>query len=314
MSTVAILAPLSVAACFGLLGPHLARRLPPRDATWLISIGAVVSALSAVAVLGLLGTVLLGQLPDLASLGHWSSSTLRRRSPIEPGIGALSLLAVLVSGVAAAFVGARRALAVLAAYRACGGIAAEGDLVVIDGTQPSAVAVPGRPGRIVVSRSLLRLLSPGERRVLLAHERAHLSAGHHWHRSAVALAIAANPLLTPLSGAITYATERWADERAAADLGDRRGTARALARVALLTGRSARQGEPRLAIGRQAVSARVSALLSDAPTPQPMLALATIALLTLGLLATLMVEKEIEHLFELAGHVYRTAATRGGAG
>lgn len=307
MSTAAIVAPLFVATCFGILGPYLARRLPPPHATWLISVGAVLSALSAAAVLCLIGAVLVGQLLDLTGIGHWSATTLRDRSPTEPGVAVLALLAVSASGAAVAFVGRRHALAVYAAHRACRGMTAAGELVVTDETEPSAVAVPGRPGRIVVSRSLLQMLSPGERRVVLAHERAHLAAGHHWHRSAVALAIAANPLLTPLRGAIAYATERWADERAAAELGDRRRTAGALARVALLTGSSTRDGFPRLAAGRDAVAARVSALLADAPEPRPALSLATIGLLALGLLATLALEKDVEHLFELAGRVYQAS-------
>ncbi|MGN6815661.1 MAG: M56 family metallopeptidase [Solirubrobacterales bacterium] len=309
MSTVAIIAPLLAATCFGVLGPHLARCLPPRHATWLISVGAVVSALSAATVLCLVGAALVGQFLDLAGFGHWSAATLREHSPTEPGVAALALLAALASGGAVAFVGCRQALVVLAAFRASKGMAAGGELVVIEEAEPSAVAVPGRPGRIVVSRSLLQALSPGERRVVLAHERAHLEGGHHWHRSAVALAIAANPLLTPLRGAITYATERWADERAAAELGDRRRAADALARVALLTNGSTRYGFPRLAAGRDAVPARVSALLADAPEPRPALSLAMIGLLVLGLLATFVLEKDIEHLFELAGHVYQ--ASRG---
>jgi Zn-dependent protease with chaperone function len=304
MSAAAIVAPLVVAACLSLAGPRVARRLPPRHATWLISVGAIVSALSTAAVLCLLGAVLLGQVPDLAGIGHWSTETLRRHAPAEPVVGVLALLGALAGAGAVAFVGARQAVAMRASYGACRGMDGDHDLVVIDGPQRAAVAVPGRPGRIVVSRSLLRLLSPGERRVLLAHERAHLEAGHHWHRSAVALATAANPLLRPLRGAIAFATERWADERAAAELGDRREAARALARVALLSGGTS-PGEPGLAMGGQAVTARVSALLADPPRPRPALSLAMIALLVLALGAALVVESEIESLFDLAVHVYR---------
>jgi Zn-dependent protease with chaperone function len=252
----------------------------------------------------MLGAVLVGQLPDVAGLGRWSTSTLREHSPTEPGVDALSLLGTLLSGVAVGIVGTRRALATLAAHRACREMRGEGGLVVIDGESPSAVAVPGRPGRVLVTDSLLRLLTPGERRVVLAHERAHLDAGHHWHRSAVALAIAANPLLWRLAGAITFSTERWADERAAAELGDRRGAARALARVALLTCRSSPE-RPLLAAGDRAVSARVTALLADAPPPRPELIVATVALFAVGLTATLMVGNRVEDLFELAAHAYR---------
>jgi Zn-dependent protease with chaperone function len=306
MSTAAILSPLLVAAALGLIGPHLARRLPPRDATWLITVGAVVSALSLTAVLFLLSAVLVGQVPDLAGIGHWSPATLREDSPIEPGFGAVALLAAAASAGAMVFVGARQARAMVAAQRAFRGVAGGEDLVVVDGAEPSAFAIPGRPGRVVVTRSLLRLLSPGERRVVLAHERAHLEAGHLWHRSAVALAIAANPLLRPLGGAIAYATERWADERAAAELGDRSGAARALARVALVSGWSAHR-HPRLAASQLAVPARVSALLGDPPRHRPVLSAVTIALLVFAIAAAIAVEMRIESVFDLAVHVYRVS-------
>src|SRR5262249_34531902 len=149
----------------------------------------------------------------------------RRHAPTEPGVGVLCLLAAFASAAAVIVVGARRARGVVFAFRACRELGASGDLVVIDGAHLSAAAIPGRPGRIVITRSLLRLLSPTERRLVLAHERAHLEGGHHWHRIAVALATAANPLLRPLRNAITLATERWADERAAVELGDRDGAA-----------------------------------------------------------------------------------------
>ena len=306
MSTAAILAPLFVAAALGLIGPHLARRLPPREATWLISAGAVVCALSAVAVLFLLAAALVGQFPGLAVIGNWSAATLREDSPIEPGVGVISLLAATASAGAMAFVGARQVRAMLSARHALKGVAGGQDLVVIDGPEPSAFAVPGRPGRIVVSRALLRQLTPGERRVLLAHERAHLEAGHVWHRSAVAVATAANPLLRPLSGAIAYATERWADERAANALGDRNGAARALARVALLSGGSD-HWHPGLAAGRLAVPARVSALLADPPRHRPVLSAVTISLLVLAIAAAIVVEMRIESVFDLAVHVHRVS-------
>jgi hypothetical protein len=62
-----------------------------------------------------------------------------------------------------------------------------------------------------------------------------------------------------------------------------------------------------MAIGQQPVSARVGALLADAPRSQPVLSLVTIALLVLALAATLMVEKHVEDLFELAGQVYQAS-------
>jgi Zn-dependent protease with chaperone function len=306
MSSAAIVSPLLVAAALGMAGPQLARRLPPRDATWLISAGAVVSALSLGAVLLLIGSVLVAQVPDIEGIGHWSAAILREDSPTEPVIGAVALLAALAGAGAALVAAIRQTRAMRAAARAVDGLAGGQSLVVIDGGEPGAFAIPGGRGRIVVTRSLLRRLSPGERRVLLAHERAHLEARHHWHRSVVSLAIAANPLLWPLRGAIAYATERWADERAATELGDRVGAARALARVALLSGGAAHR-HPRLAAGQLAVPARVSALLADPPRHRPVLSAATIALMALAIAAAIAVEMRVESIFDVAVHVYRAS-------
>ncbi|HEY2053571.1 MAG TPA: M56 family metallopeptidase [Solirubrobacterales bacterium] len=312
MTTAAIIASLSVGALFGGLGPYLARRLPPRHATWLISVGASVSTLAGIAVLVLVGASLLGQLSDLLGLGHWSSSTLRHHAPAEPGVGALALVGAAASGGVLALVATRRGLEMWRAYRTCDALAGAPRLLVVDDPDAGAVAIPGRPGRIVVSRSLLARLSPFERRVVLAHERAHLAAGHHWHRSVVAVAAAANPLLRPLVGAVGFTTERWADERAAEEIGDRRGAARALARVALLTGGAGSGRQPELAIDGRPVAARVSALLGDAPPPRPLLTAATISILLVALVAAMVVERDVEHLFELAGHVHRAAAVQAG--
>jgi hypothetical protein len=47
VTTAAIIVSLSAGALLGGLGPHLTRRMPPRHATWLISISASVTALAA---------------------------------------------------------------------------------------------------------------------------------------------------------------------------------------------------------------------------------------------------------------------------
>jgi len=70
---------------------------------------------------------------------------------------------------------------------------------------------------------MLRALSGPERRVLLAHERAHAAWNHYLFTTAARLAAAANPLLRPLAAEVGYTVERWADERAASLTGDRNG-------------------------------------------------------------------------------------------
>jgi hypothetical protein len=300
MTTAAIVVALAMASCFGPLAARLADRLPPRHAAWLISAGSVASALSALTVLALLASDLVGQLPLFAHEGHWSGAALRHHELTEPGVAAVAMALLLAAGAGLAVAARRLGLALLAAYRASSEMA--GELVVLPSGPAQAAAVPGRPGRVVVAESLLAALSSGERRALLAHERAHLAHGHHWHRGAVALAAAANPLLRPLRASIVYSTERWADEDAAAAVGERRDVATALARVALLSQGSA--AAARLALAAQAVPARVTALLGGPPRPRPLLVAALAVIPLVGIVAVADLLEQTDRLFDLAAHVY----------
>jgi Peptidase family M48 len=300
MTTAAIVVALAMASCFGPLAARLADRLPPRHAAWLISAGSVASALSALTVLALLASDLVGQLPLFAHEGHWSGAALRHHELTEPGVAAVAMALLLAAGAGLAVAARRLGLALLAAYRASSEMA--GELVVLPSGPAQAAAVPGRPGRVVVAESLLAALNSGERRALLAHERAHLAHGHHWHRGAVALAAAANPLLRPLRASIVYSTERWADEDAAAAVGERRDVATALARVALLSQGSA--ASARLALAAQAVPARVTALLARPPRARPLLVAALAVIPLVGIVAVADLLEQTDRLFDLAAHVY----------
>lgn len=297
MTRVALLLPLVVAAGFGLCAPLLARRLPPRQATWLLSAGSALAALSGLAVLGLVGSVLLGEQAPIAREGHWSGAALRARAPVDAvvaGGGLAAAVAAIAAGLHAAL---RRARALRATHKLCRALPAAADgLVVVADPGAGAYAVPGRPGRIVVAQRLLAELSAPERRALLAHERAHLRHGHHWHVAAVALAAAVNPLLLPARRAAGHAVERWADEEAALAAGDRRVVATALARTALLTG----ERPAALAAAAHAVPLRVAALLAAPPRPRPRLAGAAVLLLLVGACAAALATARTEDLFDLA--------------
>jgi beta-lactamase regulating signal transducer with metallopeptidase domain len=112
---------------------------------------------------------------------------------------------------------------------------------------------------------MLGALSAEERRVLLAHERAHLAHRHGRLCTVVTLADAVNPFLAPVRRTVVFLVERWADERAAAVVGDRACTARALARAALTAGCQ----EPSHGLGftDRAVTRRIAAL-QTAPPPR----------------------------------------------
>jgi peptidase M48-like protein len=96
-----------------------------------------------------------------------------------------------------------------------------------------AFAAPGRHRRVVVSRGMLRLLSPAQQRALVAHERAHLRYRHVVFAQSARLAAAANPLLRPVVHAVETSLERWADAAAVRAVGNAAIVAHAVATAAL---------------------------------------------------------------------------------
>jgi len=242
----------------------LCGRLHPALASWLAVVSGLVLCCCAFVVLALLMFVSLSTLSVFARFGHWSPTTLQQLDlvnlPVDLAAGAL--LAVFAT---AGIVVARRRLRALAdAYRAARRCQDGGELTVVVDERPLAHALPGRPGRIVVSTSMLAALTPAERRALLAHERAHLDRRHHLFVVVIDVLAAANPLLRPLAGTIRFTTERWADEIAAGQVGDRTLVARAVGRAAL-AGRGPSGGAVAMAATAGPVPRRVTALLTAPP-------------------------------------------------
>ena len=230
---VLILLSLLFPLAAGPLARTVTARVEPRLATWLMAAGALLLAGTSCGALGLLVLSELVRLPLLARLGHWSSSIVQGGG--LPG-GWTSLAAGIVLGaalIAAATFAVRRGRALTDAGRHARDLPGRGQLVVTGDEAADAYAVPGRPGRIVVSTGMLGVLDASGRAALLAHERAHLSNRHHWFTGVARLAAAANPLVRPLADAVEYTVERWADEAAAAAVGDRGLVARAIASAAL---------------------------------------------------------------------------------
>lgn len=247
---------------------RLAESLPPRAAAWLLTGCAAALAGCTTAALGLLLAAGVLRLPPVAALGHLSLPLLG-----DSGDGAVT---VPVAAAAAGLLGAcalavarhaRRHRAELRTARhATGAHPASGDLVVLPDPAPEAYALPGRPGRVVVTAGMLRTLPAAEREALFAHERAHLAGRHHLFLLTVTLSAACHPLLRSLRAPLAYALERWADEAAASRVGDRRVTARAIGRAALAARPDARaphRPSGVLAATAGPVPRRVAALLAD---------------------------------------------------
>jgi Zn-dependent protease with chaperone function len=271
---------------FPLLSAPMARtaagRVEPRRATWLMTGAALVLAGTSCGALGLLVLSALVRIPALARLGHLSLGVVAAGG--LPSLWTSSFAGVLLGAavLAAGTFALRRARALADARRHARDLPGRGELVVTGDAAADAYTVPGRPGRIVVSAGMLDVLDEGGRTALLAHERAHLTSRHHWFTAGARLAAAANPLVRPLATAVEFGVERWADEAAAAAVGDRRLVAEAIARAAvaakatrphrsvaaalgavLPSSRRRRSADPLAGAGP--VPRRVAALLAPAP-------------------------------------------------
>jgi Zn-dependent protease with chaperone function len=300
--SIAVVTTLAVALLFAATAPTLGRRLPPAPATRVLVVGSLTVTASAVFVLAVVAFTWVGQLPDIAALGPWSTVALRRADPIpdSAAIGAALLLSVLTAQASWSI--ARRCRALLAVQRDCRHLPHVDSLVVVDTDRPDAFTTPDRRGRIVVTTGLLRALGPAERRVVLAHETSHRDHRHPWWVLAAELAAAVNPLLTPTAHAVAHTVERWADEDAATAVTDRRLAARTLARTALLMHeRPARTPDSALGVLTAAVPSRVQALLAPPPRRRPAVVTLLVALALVSTLGAAAVQHSGERLFEHAG-------------
>ncbi|GAB1326136.1 M56 family metallopeptidase [Streptomyces sennicomposti] len=237
--------------------------LHPRTATRLLTAVAVVMSVCSTLCLALLMVVGTAQLPGNPLPDGWSDPEVRAAVPYDGIAGRAAIPALAAVAAVCGRTLWRHRRVTRRARRALSGLPGRRVVVLPDDT-PYAYALPGGPGRIVVTAALLAGLRPAERRALFAHERAHLAARHHRHLLAVHLAARANPFLRPLRSAVLYTAERWADEAAAQATGDRRAVARAIGKAALLTPAAPAPTLPALAAAGP-VPRRVAALLAPAP-------------------------------------------------
>ncbi len=296
----------ALALCFA--SRRTARYLSPPAAAATLCLSALLSAAAWVWNLALLAGTLIGQSRYVADYGHWSGRAMAAHDPV-PVITAT--IASLLVG--AAVVGltwcchrvSRELWRIWAVARSCPAATDDGVLVVAD-SAPHALAVPGLRGRVVITTAMIQALNVEERRVLLAHERAHLRCQHGLFRLGVRLSAAMLPLLKPVVRDCDYQLERWADETAARTVGDRGLTAQALGRAALARHRATPSEDPSVGLGfsDRGVVARVQALL--AAPPQNNLRSLTLPLIALAATAvsTFEASRDLEALFELAMRVW----------
>ena len=272
-------------------GPRRGRRLrwrmsPRREAaalalmaTFALTCTVIASAATAVS--------LVARMPLVDSMFGWCER-LAASSPWWLGVPAAAYLMALLGGVTAVSVRHLRARPGKDAPR----------VVVVDTAQVFAYSLGGRRGQVVTSRGLLEQMDSQERRVIFAHEAAHLRLGHHrllWLADVAAL----NPLMRPLRRRMRFALERAADEEAVRAVGDRALVARTVGRAALLSFEQA--PSQALSIDGGGVVGRVEALLSPTEIPPP--AGAVVAGSGAILVAFFLAWSQWTHLDGLAHHL-----------
>jgi Zn-dependent protease with chaperone function len=167
--------PLVIPALAGAAARPLAARLEPRQATWLLTSAAVALAGCSTAALALVAAFAAARAPLLAGLGGYSQPVMRRGDPISAAAGAVAALALASAAMTVTVMFRSRARALAESYRRAAGLHADDGIVVVAGPAIEAYALPGSPGRIVVSDRLLDRLDDGSRAALIAHEQAHLA-------------------------------------------------------------------------------------------------------------------------------------------
>lgn len=284
-------------------GRFLADHLRPALATGLLALTAVTLAVCGLAALALIVVVGISRWDPVGVEAHWSVADIVGGEPMIP-------IAAIAATIAAAALSAstlhlartlrRVALQIRAARALIPDGQPRGSVIEVPETAVAARAVPVRGGHILVATPGWSQLSPREREIVLAHERAHIRRRHHLFLAAGVLAAAANPLLRPLSRSLAYAVERWADEDAAAVIGNRLEVARTVGQLAL-----AGAGSPALGVRGGVVSRRVAALLSTGARPGLSNRGVSVALLLLALaaIATGMVTHAMVDLAEILATV-----------
>lgn len=289
-----LVAPLLLTVGGIVAGWFLPRVVSPATGARVLTAAVVLAAASVTSALVLVTMAASSELHTVSDALGWCRALYPGDHGAAPWAGAVSA-SLLGAAAYRAVRYRRRVRGELAPFAGIDGIE------VIASDDPIAFAVPGRPGGVVIGSALLCTLEPNERSAVLAHENAHLRLRHHRYVHTVELCAAAYPFLIPLARHVRFATERWADEAAAEEVGSRRTVARAIARVALM--HHGPQVSPSLAFSGRGTSARVEALLHpDDPHRVEVPVAATLATLLTALAGSSV---QVHHLAMFLVHACR---------
>lgn len=246
--------PLLVTLCIAAIATSAHRRLPPRLATRFVTLALVLVVIAALPTALLVALGFLAHAPVVGTGFEWCAQAIGMHASIPAWVG-LPVLALLAIGTVRTALLIRQHCALRREDAR--------PIHVAHSHKPYAVTLPGRAGQIVISTAMVDLLDDDERRIVVAHERAHARYRHDRYLLTAELAAALLPPLRGLARRVNFSIERWADEAAAAVCGDRKLVAITLGKVALQTNPPTVAGFSGLG-----VAARMAALL-EPPVPSP---------------------------------------------
>ena len=266
------------------------RVVGPAIALWVLASSMVLATLASMVLLLQVGVAGLSEIPLISDGLGWCRAVYGGQH------GATPLMGVVAIGALLAMVWRVRSFARGVRLNRDNFNDVDG-ITIVDVERPVAFAVPGNPGGVVISRSMLGALDKVERRVVLAHENAHLRYHHHAFVYAVNCCAAANPILTPFARKAIFLTERWADEVAARRVGSRSKVAAVIAKVALLPSYKAPLFAQALSGGD--VVARYEALERPRRSPRRSTIIAALSMVAIAVSATFL---QFHQLVEFASH------------
>ena len=288
LSSLLPLAGIAVAvALAGTLQPYVA----PAVAARMLCLVALLAALGIGWALLAVAVAWFLSFPAVADLANWCQAATPTHDPLGASVGLAATLALVV--------GLIRMVAAVIGFRRNDSRWGDADEVeIVPSSEIVAFAVPGRPGSIVISTATLRGLDRLQKDAVLAHEQAHLQFGHHRYIRLTRLAVSAAPVLRPVERWVELATERWADESAAEQIG-RMAVADAL--VTMATATAADDGL--LSVAGSDLARRVDALLNPR-TYHPALVGASLVAIWITTGAVLVGKVvQLHHLATLAEHL-----------
>jgi Zn-dependent protease with chaperone function len=216
--------PLAAALGLAMAATSIHRRLPPRLATRFVTVALVVVTVAALPTAIVVALAFLAHVPLVGFGFEWCARAMGLHGAVPVWLG-IPVVALLV-------LGAIRSVRVLRQQHRLRLDHAQ-PVHITESDRPYAVTLPGRAGQVVISTAMIEMLDDDERRIVLAHERAHARYRHDRYLLIAELAAAALPPLRAIARRVIYSIERWADEAAAAQCGDRRLVAATLGKVAL---------------------------------------------------------------------------------